>query len=282
MKSTVFFILSLLTTNLLTATTLDKPSMTVYEAINKAGYQRMLTQRIAKCYLTIALGIDASKHQRHLDGSVRVFEDNLERLSEYAPTLQIGHQFDEIEQLWTEYQGIYNQAYNLENAAQMLEFSNKILVSCNNAVILLEQYAIQQEQAKESSDPQEHLQLSVVINISGHQRMYSQRMLLYALALNYELGDQTINIKRFRTAMQTLNESYTKLLNYANNNEETREQLGLIATNWEKLKQQLLVVTVSEIGSEQRKKELLKALEMSESILFASDELVFLYQRLQD
>ncbi len=68
---------------------INAPQMTVYEAVNKAGYQRMLTQRIAKCYLSIVAEVDADKYREHLKGSAKLFKENLKELSAYAPTTDI-------------------------------------------------------------------------------------------------------------------------------------------------------------------------------------------------
>ena len=49
-----------------TNTTPENAKMSIYETINKAGYQRMLTQRIAKSYMAIVCNVDNQKHEEHL------------------------------------------------------------------------------------------------------------------------------------------------------------------------------------------------------------------------
>lgn len=58
----------------------------VNEAINKAGRQRMLSQRMAKAYLQVGQDIDADRSKKILDGSISLFDRQLVELKNFAPT----------------------------------------------------------------------------------------------------------------------------------------------------------------------------------------------------
>lgn len=55
-------------------------------AINKAGRQRMLSQRMAKAYFQIGQQIEVDRSKKVLDSSMAVFDRQLVRLKNYAPT----------------------------------------------------------------------------------------------------------------------------------------------------------------------------------------------------
>lgn len=59
------------------------------QAVNKAGLQRMLSQRIARNFLMVGIGIDNKKAQKELDENMALFEQNLIELQEYATHNQL-------------------------------------------------------------------------------------------------------------------------------------------------------------------------------------------------
>lgn len=248
--------------------------MPLYEALHKAGYQCMLTQRIAKCYLSITLNIDTERHNNYLKGSMSVFENNHQRLIRHAPTDEIRHQLEKVEQLWKQYKTIYHETYTKEHAAAVLEFSNQILLACNQTVVLLEHYAFRYENASAACH------LSTMINYSEYQCMLSQRAVLYILAIRYHTGVDAINQQRLTRAISSFDTHHQKLLAYPQNTKDIREQLGVIAKNWRQL-QQLLVVTAHNDEKRDTEQLLVAALDRSDRLLFASDELAFLYERLK-
>lgn len=260
----------------------DNARMSVYEAINRAGYQRMLTQRIAKCYVAIVCKVDPSENQKHLAGSMKVFEKNLKDLSEFAPTLQIGQQFDQIEQLWSEYRDVYSKTYTPENARAVLAYNTKILTACNEAVTLLENYANKTKGTADERTIGEDVRLSTVINMSGRQRMFSQQMLLYAVALNFDLGNKDENRTRLKESMQAFDQNRKILSLLAKDDQEVAAQHQLINKHWKKLQHLLHQCSELEMEAEDRQNMLHEALVTSEAVLFASDELVFMYERLND
>ena len=87
----------------------------------------MLTQRLARCYISIVAGLDVERNKVHLQASAQMFESNFLALKEYAPTERVKDQFRYIEILWREYKFIYQNAFTLENAAMILKSNNKIL-----------------------------------------------------------------------------------------------------------------------------------------------------------
>ena len=69
----------------------------INSAINKAGRQRMLSQRMAKAYFQIGQGVDIERSKKILDTSVATFDRQLVELKNYAPTPDIKNTYVSLE-----------------------------------------------------------------------------------------------------------------------------------------------------------------------------------------
>ena len=133
------------------------------DAINKAGRQRMLSQRIAKAYLQLGLGVDLEQSNRILDASLSLFDRQLVELRNYAPTSEIKLNLLSAEKIWLDYKDILlGRAPNQVDAKKVLQASESLLEIANKVTQLLEKHA--------------NNRAGVLVNISGRQRMLSQRM----------------------------------------------------------------------------------------------------------
>lgn len=258
------------------------PQMDIYEAINKAGYQRMLTQRIAKSYLAVVSDIEAQTYKEHLHGSAKMFENNLKELKEYAPTDEVKNQFRYVEILWRNYKFIYSDEYTIENAQVIMQFNDKILKACDDAVKILENYAQtitkeRDEEMTEGNDP-----LSRIINESGRQRMLTQRLLLLSLAKIQRVGSLTDTRQKFNQALSTFRNAFKDLMSYKDNTEAIDRQIFTVTGLWDEIETAMLDVMNAEEPTLQQKEALIKALKKSDQVLFYLDEIVFLYERLAD
>ncbi len=72
-------------------------------AINKAGRQRMLSQRMAKAYFQIGQQIEVDRSKKVLDSSMAVFDRQLVELKNYAPTPEIKETYGKLEKSWLAY-----------------------------------------------------------------------------------------------------------------------------------------------------------------------------------
>jgi nitrate/nitrite-specific signal transduction histidine kinase len=258
------------------------PNMSIYEAINKAGYQRMLTQRIAKCYVSIIANIEPEINKKHLKGSAKTFESNLRELKSYAPTEEIRDQFRYVEILWNKYKFVYDDYYSKDNANKILEYNNKILEACHKAVGMLEAHAIESKLYGDQELRTGDKELAHIINLSGRQRMLTQRIALYAIAKAYQLGNAVDNEQYYTTAVIEFSTAYDLLQAYSKNTDEIQAEYANVGEHWSVLSEEMKeVVAATEITDELNERAI-EALKNADLLLFSFDEIVFLYERLKD
>ena len=100
----------------------------INSAINKAGRQRMLSQRMAKAYLQIGLNVDLERSKRTLDGAIALFDRQLVELKNFAPTPQIRDTYLQLEQNWLAYKDVLiGSVPSPDGARKVLELSESVL-----------------------------------------------------------------------------------------------------------------------------------------------------------
>jgi nitrate/nitrite-specific signal transduction histidine kinase len=164
------------------------------DAINKAGRQRMLSQRMAKSYLAQGLGVMESQAEKTLSTSISVFDRQLVELKVYAPRPDIKATYQQLEAKWSDYKAaLVGTAPSQQGAAEVLSLSNDILALSNQGTAQLEALA---------NKPAAHL-----VNVAGRQRMLSQRM-----ASQYLAASWNINTPKAKSEMLKANDEFTAAL----------------------------------------------------------------------
>ncbi|GKS97525.1 type IV pili methyl-accepting chemotaxis transducer N-terminal domain-containing protein [Acidovorax sp. SUPP2825] len=167
------------------------------DAINQAGRQRMLSQRMGKAWLALVHGVETANAQQVLDKSLALFERQLAALKAYAPTPAIRATYGELEAAW----GLYKAT--LTGTAPARDAAPAVL-QADARVLALAQQGTQQYEATQSK-PAGHL-----VNLAGRQRMLTQRMakcyLAAALPVDAAAAQAEIAKARseFATAMAAL------------------------------------------------------------------------------
>lgn len=139
------------------------------DAINKAGRQRMLSQRMAKSYLAAGQGVEPELADRTLAASMALFDRQLVELKVFAPRADIKATYLQLEVAWDDYKTLLvGEKPAKPRAESVLEVAGKVLKLANEGTGQLE---------KVSGKPAGRL-----VNISGRQRMLSQRMAAHYLS----------------------------------------------------------------------------------------------------
>ena len=158
------------------------------DAINKAGRQRMLSQRIGKAWLALLQGVEKTSAQQVLEKSMAVFDRQLSELKAFAPNPEIKATYGQLEAAWSDYKLLLvGIAPEKSGAAALLRQDAKVLALANQGT---------QQYEAVLGKPQGKL-----VNIAGRQRMLSQRMAKFYLAakLPVDASAAAVEIGKART-----------------------------------------------------------------------------------
>jgi len=167
------------------------------DAINKAGRQRMLSQRASKAYLAMVQNVETRNAQQVLERSIALFDRQLVELKTFAPTPAIRVTYDALDTAWGDFRKeLTGPAPSRNGAARIIKFDAAVLALAN-------QGTAQYEAASGKS-------VGKLVNIAGRQRMLSQRMAKFYLsnALQIDPAGSAAEIGKARTefvaALETL------------------------------------------------------------------------------
>jgi hypothetical protein len=192
------------------------PSTTEH-AINMAGRQRMLSQRIVKSWSQLQQSLNPERSNKELKHAIALFEGQLQGLQNFIRDEQIRKALAKVEVTWWDVKEfiLANPAKN--NLSDLYYVSEDLLYSSERVVQLL--------QDKSGTE------LARLVNISGRQRMLSQR-----LAKLYLLQDSGLDLISIREALEVAQQDFSRALETLRvapeNTAEIRIELDKVILQW--------------------------------------------------
>ncbi|MDC8006260.1 type IV pili methyl-accepting chemotaxis transducer N-terminal domain-containing protein [Aureisphaera galaxeae] len=252
-------------------------AMSYNKAVNVAGKQRMLGQKLAKSYLYLLNNPADAKAKRDMMVSKLVFEKQNNILMTNANSELTKTRLIAVNTLWSDYVKLFDGIPKKANAKKIILMNTDLLKASNDVVLaIIQEAAIAQGGGDElDSDglSEDSNSLKNIINTSGKQRMLSQRLALYYFATNKNLKEKSSEITLKQVFLE-LDSALGTLLISEFNTARIDEKLAVAMTKWENLKTSVDKLYSHEIPEAEMYK-------MSNALTKAFNDVTALYEKVK-
>lgn len=212
-----YLAVSIVFLSILTQGVLAANKYTTAELINVAGMQRMLSQKIAKSYFFYGMGVRPEKTRKQLMDSIALFDKNYHILLTNISDDNIKDMLVFVEMNKDELLPLAKSPYSKDNGSLMLDYSETLLEASNDIVKRIE------KTTKNKIDK--------IVNISGRQRMLTQRIAKFYIA--YQSGFKDVNtINQLKQSMQEFEQAHGVLANNKRKSTQITKELNKVAKLW--------------------------------------------------
>lgn len=174
-------------------------TLSIDQAINKAGKQRMITQRILKDYALVGMNTDLGNPAADLKNLIEEFNTTLAELQDFSSSKALDASLADTKAQWNPIKAKLQKSPSKTEAAVLQQDLDKLLGVCNQNTQLI---------AKSANNKK-----GDIVNLAGKQRMLSQRMAALYMLKAWKLDDPRFREKLdgamndFAAAQRTLEAS---------------------------------------------------------------------------
>lgn len=187
-------------------------------AVNKAGKQRMLSQRTAKAYLFLGMRVRTDKARQQLQQGIDLFKKNHSELKAEITDKEVQKILAFVDFALEEYAELLAGKYNKEDAALILDHSETLLEASQRVVERIEVIS--------------KLKKSKLVNLSGRQRMLSQRIAKFYIGYQAGFHDENL-VYQLEKAVKEFEAANDILMNEKSNTQEITKNLKKMMWLWE-------------------------------------------------
>lgn len=192
--------------------------LSVSAAINKAGRQRMLSQRIAKAYCQLGLGVMPEASTRQLKESLALFESQLGELKQFPAAKPVRDSVVALDKAWQPFKATAAGPVTRPGCEKLTRQSDELLAAAGALTARIQESA--------------GVPAGRLVNMSGRQRMLAQR-----LAKLYMLRAWGFDSPALRDEMDSARNEFSgalgTLLAAPENTASLRRELDAVALQWE-------------------------------------------------
>jgi hypothetical protein len=189
----------------------------ISSAINKAGRQRMLTQRMVKSYCMIGIDVQHENAKEQLQKSIDQFELQLSELNAYRPAKPIRGSLDKVETLWKPFKKVLQSPVSRGNAQILLETNDELLRATNKVVMQLQDIS--------------GSSFGRLVNVSGRQRMLSQRLAKFYMLRFWKFDNSEVR-SEIEQARNEFKGALAELIAAEENSPEIQAKLKEVSKQW--------------------------------------------------
>lgn len=245
---------------LLIFTTLSSTSMaaiTLESAINIAGSQRMLSQRIIKQYCQIGLNVFPEDSKQNLLNDTALFEEHLDVLKGFSNDVVIQEALEWVMIAWARFKPLATGAVSRDHIRRLEHLGEDLLYASNKVVIMLQDVG--------------NTQGDRLVNIAGRQRMLAQRIAKYYMLQSW--GFDTLSLA---DRLAVAREEFGRSLEWLRRAPETTDEISI------ELEQAILQWTWFQSVLERRRESSYQLIvaDTSDALLQTMDRVTALYETL--
>lgn len=204
----------------------------IKEALEITVEQQILSQKIAKTYLTLCYDIRNPKLYQDRSVAIDLFEENLYQLGLFIPSERVKKYIQEVRVVWKNFKAIADWSIKKEAVKNLLNQAEELLKASK---MLHSAYQEYEYTIKENNN---WITINQYIHQIQHQKVLVQRILTYYMA-----NEQTSELLDYSIELETAKKAFVRILVILENAETTsesiQENLKLIRVQWQSILEQL-------------------------------------------